>query len=234
MSDRFTLFLHDYNLAAIEGGFETTQELVKYMSTNPWSGNIAAKFPIQVNNYEDLKKWSSLKTTTEYYTLQYHGIMKDNEFVDFIKEKENDTIIKKFEYFITKNGTDENDFIINLLPKIFRQVIFSRSHRIKILLKYEPSFFSDERWCKVIDFINIYSSSLFELSEKRFKKILPYDSVFSFAKHLEENPVIKMYPFTKKDAREIFQFVRENNYELFSYFYECHRVRLRGGELHLV
>ena len=36
---------------------------------------------------------------------------------------------------------------------------------------------------------------------------------------------------TKEEAREIFRFVRENNYELFKMFYEFSKSELKGGEL---
>ena len=33
----------------------------------------------------------------------------------------------------------------------------------------------------------------------------------------------------KQDVIEVFNFVRENNYELFKLFYDCTSVTLRGG-----
>ena len=231
LSSRRTLFLHDYNVAAIKDSYETIQDILDHMSSCYVGHFIGTKFPIQVNNFTDLKKWMTFNPTEMYFTIQYNGLMKDADFVYFVKKNATAPISRQLEYMVTKNCSDENDFAVRVLPRIFKQVIFSRSQHTRILLKYEPEFFVNQEWCKVIDFINSYACSLFDINEKKYYKILPDDSAYSFAKNLKENPIIKDYPIDKIGAREVFQFVREKNYEVFCDFYECHQVKLIQGEL---
>lgn len=75
------------------------------------------------------------------------------------------------------------------------------------------------------------------MSLKNFRRIVPYDSLYSFARSFSP---VETYKFhfqqienqlhTKEEAKQLFQFVREKNYELFKDFYECHQVKLTGGK----
>ena len=54
------------------------------------------------------------------------------------------------------------------------------------------------------------------------------DTAFDFAKHIMEKPY-KTYgekAIGREEAREIFNFIRENNYPLFQDLYECNFKRL--------
>jgi hypothetical protein len=71
-----------------------------------------------------------------------------------------------------------------------------------------------------------------KLKPGRQYKIIDYDTLYSFCRSFKE---IKRYPkkhlFNLDEAREIFTFVAEEDYELFRMFYECSNVRLENGRL---
>ena len=52
------------------------------------------------------------------------------------------------------------------------------------------------------------------------QRVLPYESFYSFVKTLTVEYTIHKQGYSKEKAERIFQFVRENNYDLFKRFYE--------------
>ena len=71
----------------------------------------------------------------------------------------------------------------------------------------------------------IFATAFFCIRESFYFTFLN-QLVYSF----KENPVLDKYIFSKEDARQLFQLVRENNYEVFDDFYNCHLVKLEKGE----
>lgn len=229
------IFLHDYDLNKIEGSIEAIQELMSETEDNVPFRYIGMKFPIQVNNGEDLLKWLVFKPMRLYYSLQYNGIIDDEVFVEFIERQRGTSISRQLDYIVTNGQTSENDFILNGLPKIFKQALFSQMNRVRISLKYEDDFFTDKRWCRVIELFNAYAHHEINYYKKEilkpgFRDFSTTNTLFQFASSFKEKRILG-YPFTKDEVREVFRFVKENHYELFKMFYEVTDVGLKGGKL---
>lgn len=224
-----TLFLHDKNLQDIEGAPEVIQFLMDKLPKSVSSKKLAMKFPVIVDNIKDLKRWLQFSSSMHYYSLQYHGVMNDEEVVELLEGIDYRTAPRKIDYIVTASSQDENDFVEHYLTRIFYQALFFRMKKIKILLKYEDGFFVDKRWERVLDLINCFISTTVDLPRERFEKVIKFDSMYSFVRNFDEKNRFK-YPFSKEDARQLFSFVRENNYELFTQFYDCHIVKLVGGQ----
>lgn len=225
------LMLHDYDLGAIEGGFETVQEILSKARTDGWATKVGMKFPVQVKDGKELLKWSSLNSNSTFYSLRYIGVMDDDTFNEWVSTCRQRAVYSQMEYHVTAPWYDPNDFIENLLPKIFRQVIISRSYRVFFSLKYDEGFFPDPRWEKVIRLFNYYHNSYSGESLSRYFNMIADDTMFDFASKSQAVP--KSYygeVFNKDQIREIFAFVREFNYPLFKDFYECTAEKL-GGRL---
>lgn len=218
----FVLFLHDYNLNDIKDSDLAIKDTMKNLKKIGLERALAVKFPIQVNQEKDFFKWLQFLPARSAYTVQYTGIMSDEAIADLTKIKLSHNLVKQIEYIVAPSSYEENHFLKELLPQIFKQVIFLQMHKQKIILKSEDYFFSDCRWEKVLRFLNSY------LSWARTQKTFDTISVAYFASQLHEEKRLDL-PFSKQDAREIFQFVGEQNYELFKNFYECSRVQLIGG-----
>lgn len=225
------LMLHDYDLGAIEGGFETVQEILSKARTDGWATKVGMKFPVQVKDGKELLKWSSLNSNSTFYSLRYIGVMDDDTFNEWVSTCRQRAVYSQMEYHVTAPWYDPNDFIENLLPKIFRQVIISRSYRVFFSLKYDEGFFPDPRWEKVIRLFNYYHNSYSGEPLSRYFNMIADDTMFDFASKSQAVP--KSYygeVFNKDQIREIFAFVREFNYPLFKDFYECTAEKL-GGRL---
>lgn len=223
-----TLFLHDKDLQNIEGSIETIQYIMDKFPKGSFSRKLAMKFPVIVDNIKDLKDWLQFQSSLCYYSVQYRGVMEDEEIYELLTSKEYQTNPKKIDYIVTASASDENDFVEHYIIRIYFQALFFRMMKIKISLKYEEGFFVDKRWEKVLDLFNSYINTTVLLPEKHFNKVIKYDSLYSFVYSFEEKPKFRQ-PFSKDDARKLFSFVREKNYELFKQFYDCNTVRLIGG-----
>lgn len=75
------------------------------------SRKLAMKFPIIVDNMKDLKSWLKYDSSFHYFSLQYNGIMNDEEIYELLTSKDYSTSPKKIDYFVTATSSDENDFV---------------------------------------------------------------------------------------------------------------------------
>ena len=224
------VIFHDYNLAALKDGYETVKEITSEMNQN-WSHGalLGAKFPIQVSTPENLFDWMNFKTMDVFYNVQYNNLMSDELVNEIIQKFPMNS--KKLWYNIASTSYDENHFSKEILPKIFRQALFFRTHRIPILLKYDDNFFKDERWERVIKLINGYISMNNRAPKKEeFRDFSKTFTMFRYvtSKNLVESPSTD---WTIEELRELFQFVREESYETFKMFYESCLMEYKGGKI---
>lgn len=233
--DRFqTYIFHDYNLNNIKDAELIINNLLQN-SPNKLEQYVGSKFPIITNNYNDLQRWITFKPMAKFYNIEYHNILTDEELYDLIQQTNGTSIMTQGKYCITDNYTSQQDFV-SQLPHIYQQIVFLRNNRINFPLYYNDKFFENKMWCKVLDLIIHYYTQGLTMSMAQFKRLIPYDSLYSFVANFSE---VETYQFhfknivnqcmTKNEAREIFQFVKENNYELFKAFYECKNVVYKGG-----
>lgn len=222
------LFLHDKNLQNIEGVQEVIKDIMERMPSNVASRKLAMKFPVIVDNIQDLKSWLCFGSSLHYYSLQYSGLMDDEELYELLMSEDYQTSPKKIDYIVTTSASDEDDFIENYVLKIFYQALFFRMRKLKISLKYEQDFFVDKRWERLLDLFNAFINATVVLPQAHFNRVIKYDSLYSFVCSFDEKARFR-HPFTKEDARQLFSFVRERHYELFRQFYDCHTVKLIGG-----
>jgi hypothetical protein len=226
------LMLHDYDLAAIDGGFETVQYILSRARNDGWATKVGMKFPARVSDGDNLLKWSSINTNSTFYSLRYDGVIDDEPFIEWVGRLRQKAVFNQIEYHITSSRYEENDFIENLIPKIFRQVIISRSHYVFFTLIYDDDFFTDKRWCDVLRLFNFYHNSLSGMSQSIYLAHINEDTLFDFAKASDKIPRAwyQNKAMSKDEIREVFAFVRENHPSLFTDFYECNAKKL-GGKL---
>ena len=88
--------------------------------TDGWATRIGMKFPVNIDSGDSLINWSSLKTNSTFYSLRYNGIIPNDAFIEWVGMCREHAVYKQMEYYVTPSWYDENDFIINKLPQIFR------------------------------------------------------------------------------------------------------------------
>lgn len=225
------LMLHDYDLGSIDGSFEEVQKILARARTDGWATKVGMKFPVQISTGEELLKWSSLNSNSIFYSLKYNGVIDNDAFNEWVGICRQRAVYSQMEYHVTAPWYDPNDFIENLLPKIFRQIIISRSYRVFFSLKYDEGFFPDRRWEAVLQLFNYYHNSYSGEPISNYFTIIGKDTLFDFAANCQKVP--KSYygeVYSKDQIREIFAFVRQYHYPLFRDFYECTAEKL-GGKL---
>jgi hypothetical protein len=223
--------IHDYDLGAIEGSFETVQKILSKARTDGWATKVGMKFPVQISDGQSLLNWTSLNANSTFYSLKYSGVIEDDYFNEWVGSCRNRAVYSQMEYYVTPSWYEENHFLEHLLPKILRQVIISRSYRIFFTLKYSEDFFTDKRWAKILELFNYYHNSYSTQSQGAYLNMISEDTLFDFASNCQKQP--KWYygdVFNIDKIRELFVFVREKHPSLFTDFYEC-SARSLGGKL---
>ena len=218
---RTTLIFHDYNLSYQPHSLEVIRNIIReYKARSKETLFIGAKFPIQINNDQQLIEWLSFETSAKFYTLQINNIMNDESFNLLLQQSANKC--NNFEYIITSTSSSEDDFIINKLPIIYKQLLISQNQGKRILLKYEDDFFMDKRWEKVIDYLNVFNGARAgNIQRKRSETpITLYKFVKNWSYFEKMNKTYGRQPYKIEEIREIFQLVREKNYDVFKMFYE--------------
>jgi hypothetical protein len=232
LSSARNLLFHDYDLAAIDGGFETVKYILSRARNDGWATKVGMKFPVQMYDGQTLLNWSSLNSNSTFFSTRYNGVIDDDAFLEWVGSVRQRAIYTQIDYHVTSPRYEENHFIEHLLPKIFRQVIISRSYYVFFTLTYDEDFFSDKRWCDVIRLFNFYHNSYSGVPQAAYLRKISEDTLFDFASASDKIPR-KYYQgkaMSKDEIRSIFRFVREKHYPLFTDFYECNAKKL-GGKL---
>lgn len=226
---------HDYNLCEVQNGYEAIQDLLKIVPNNK-SKYVGSKFPLIPRNNQELIKWANVHPMNGFFNIEIHGLLKDEVLYEFIETQKNTSISQQSRYYILDNLNSDEE-ILKALPDIYRQIIYLRSHRIQISLIYDNTTFSNPLLKKTLDLMVHYLNQGHKMTKDRFYKTLGYDNLFSFARRLKDYYAVTSHYVTKSDnllsrgeAREVFEYIQQNNYELFKMFYECTYVEFKGGK----
>ena len=226
------LMLHDYDLGAIDGGFETVKYILSRARNDGWATKVGMKFPVQTSDGQSLLNWSSINTNSTFYSLRYDGVIDDDAFLEWVGRIRQKAVFNQIEYHVTASRYTADHFIENLLPKIFRQVIISRSYYVFFTLIYDDDFFPDKQWCDVLRLFNFYHNSYSGVPQTTFLNKVNEDTLFDFAAASDKMPRYYYHgkAMSKDEIRNTFAFVREKHPSLFTDFYECNAKKL-GGKL---
>ena len=220
-SNAFGIILHDYNLANVDGSFELLKENLPNIIQSTRGQRIGTKFPIITITEQDFTNWYSLPAMGSYYYLQHDGILTAN-IIPIIKENFNQNKPNQITINVTGNTTYD-EFISADIICLFQSILDLRRAGIVFPLIYDKGFFADSRWVDVIDLICRFNNrALMErYNENYFSRVAPFETLYSYVKKLIDDEKTYGYTTRRKDKySQLFQFVRENNYDLFKLFYE--------------
>lgn len=230
LSNARNLILHDYDLNAIKDGYETVDYILSRARRDGWATRIGMKFPPQVTTGADLLKWSKFNPNSTFYSLRHNGLIDHNSFMEWVMERRKQAIYAQMEYYITPAWYSENHFLTQILPEIYKQIIFSRSFRVFFSLKYDKDFFSNPRWVTVLRLLNFYIRSGGTQPIPWYITHIDSDTMYDFARTIRKYPR-KLYgpdAIDVEEARDAFQFVREVHPWLFDAFYNLNLNELGG------
>ena len=216
-----TLILHDYDVAKIEGAAAAINDSLKRLNTKMpkfIDAKLGVKFPINIYNDNEFKEWIEIPASANFFTLQYNGQLSNDQLKNYVDQVTMRSY--KLNYNVTHGLSTENDFIENHLLKIFRQVSFLRTIHKQISLTFDDGFFIDKRWERLIKLFNGYLK--YCITKKNT------DDITLFKYVTLDNFYSGYNWFTIEEVRDLFQMVREKNYETFKMFYEVSLLNLEG------
>lgn len=221
------IIFHDYNLNDVEGAAEFIKENLSEWIVQKTGRRIGAKFPIQVDNKTDLLKWLQISPMGSYYSLQHNGLIDESYIPELIETREEFSTLRQTSVNITNSFTYE-ELINGGLQRVFHNIVNLRTQHLIFPLIYNESFFIDNNWKMVMRLIGRYNQHLVTSAGSRyFKYTEPYETLYSYAKAAIKQYHVNEPLLTKESIQSIFQFVRENDYDLFKDFYEYRGEEVR-------
>ena len=142
---------------------------------------------------------------------------------------DNKRMARQIYYNVTNGCSSEKDFFMNRLPRIFIQALFLRKADVKILLTYDDDFFKTPELKSFIELLNCWISfQWFEDSTPLKQTLYAFcrkNSKLHYTSWAFQNVTVPI-----ETTRDIFQYMRVNNYELFKLFYEIDLIVFKEGK----
>ena len=222
----YGIIFHDYNLNNIENAAVFIKSNLNNWIKSQLGRRVGMKFPIQVNNQKDLYEWLKMMPMGSYYSLHHIGLLDESYAPELVEINKEFFTLRQVSVNISNQFTYD-ELINGGIQRIFRNIINLRTYGLCFPLIYDEALFIDDNWKIVMKLIHRYNKHLVIIrSNDYFKRIEPYETFFSYCKAAIKQFQIKEPLLTKEVIEPAFQFVRENNYDLFKDFYEY-----RGGEV---
>lgn len=225
------IFLHDYDLSSLKA-YDLIEELSNQRKfrlkdeVRPYP--VGNKFPIRVYSSEELESWTKIITIPGAFFLEYNGLMSDAALYKLCME--NKRMAKQIWYNVSFGCSGENDFFINRLSKIFIQVLFLRRAKVKILLNYDNEIIKTKELQDLLELLNTW------LRFSYMEDFAPHTQ--NLYKFCRDNAYVryttwalKTVTLTIEEMRNAFQYIRENDYDLFKKFYEWDEVKFDGRNI---
>lgn len=228
------IFLHDYNLSQIENGYGVLKDFLKSLPYLRVPRRIGSKFPIQCYSGKELTDWTILPTMDYYYPITYKGIIDNEVLMKFLYRKKHTNTLEQFNYDFSYNESFEK-FIKEDIISVFLQLCYMRTFYKPMNLIYDEYFFNGNKlWEDLIYLFNLYAAHLPNINTPDSSKIIREESLYSYVAILKKSRWNQRYRRMRIDIsriRELFEFIRKENYELFTLFYDCGHAEYEGGKL---
>lgn len=215
----FGIILHDYDLGAIDGACELIKNNLDIVNYS-FGRRIGMKYPVQINTEQDLYNWLEIPPLNKYYSVQYNDIIDFENFDKLAELRINSTSLPQTSMNVTANiGYEE--FITTGIVRMFKSILDLRTRGLNFSLIYDKNFFTDYHWAEVLNLIQLFNNHIGTSMKKNYRqRVAPYETLYSYARNCTKNYGHVTTLLKREQAISVFQFVRENNYDLFTLFYE--------------
>ena len=187
---------------------------------------IGNKFPIIVQNDKELYEWASLKHLNSYSYISCN-FFKDNEgWYEFFQKFPTSKI--RLGHNIDDGCSSEDEFIEKRLPIIYKQCLYFWRLKKNFSLNYSTDFIKTKELRDLIAFMNFrFNLPMPTTFAPRAASLSSFCQIYSKSPHWS----YRKKEFETQELRDMFQYIRERNYELFRMFYEWDRVKYVKGEI---
>ena len=219
-NNSFGLIFHDYDLGSIENSYDVIIDLLNEFPGFSSGRRVGMKFPVQTDTINDFIKWGELLPLNKYFSMQYNGIIQPDDYESLIDLRKRSASFTQTTWNITRGLTYEEFISIGII-RVFETILDLRSRNINLLLIYDKDFFKDIQWRDATQLICMFNNHIHErLHRKKFKDTIFKETMYSYCKQLIKSFILERFGWTVQRLRDTFNFVQENNYELFTRFYE--------------
>lgn len=207
MKKKTVLALHDPYPHFVEGIMEVATDLFKEMS--PLQKYVFFKHEIRCSSSHDFSYFSNLPRHKHSA-----AIVIENFLPDEVLYNNKPSSSAKFKYELEVKSREK---MIELLPLFFKQAMFYGESNSPLLLNImNVSDDIETEWYNIVEMLNGYL--LYNAYALKSRKK-------TFYKYCKDNPT-----FLRKEMIDIFSFVREHNYDLFTLFYECESIIFKRNQ----
>ena len=88
------------------------------------------------------------------FYLQYNGVFTDEEIIDLVERPA--LGLRQMVYNFTYKCASETEFMMQVLPEIYKQTLFLRSSNKKILLNIDTDFFKTKELLDLMKLIDCF------------------------------------------------------------------------------
>lgn len=177
------IIFHDYDISFLDNRITFIKNVIK---DNNIEG-IGFKFPINIYNQEEILDWLDIPLLSEFKCFLLFCDFDDEFLYEYSKDSRFKRLSKNFIWYVTSTSSSPNDFILNHLQKIYRQISFLRREQYKISLKCEEGFAPDSFINSLVFLIGAYGKSGKCNNEKEYLTWLTQDSLVKYLKTLSRN-----------------------------------------------
>ena len=223
------IFLHDFDLASLHPydlikALQDQRHFVTREGINPYP--VGNKYPIRIYSPDELARWYSIVTIPNCFFLEYYGLMTDEVLYNLCLE--NRRMARQIYYDVAYGCSSENQFLIERAPKILIQALFLKKAGVRILLTYDEKFLVTKELQNFIKLLNYMIAFQWQEGFLPRKQTL-FTLCRDHSRLQYTNWAFQTIKLSVEDNRAMFQYMRENNYELFKLFYEWDAVIFKGG-----
>lgn len=148
-----SVILHDYDISSIPNALDLLQE-ISAMRPSGLPYRIGNKYPINIYKFKDLERWLTLPPMGTCFWLQYNGLLTDEEIIELA---ENTSLgMRQLVYNFTYKCPNESIFMMQVLPKIYKQILFLQRNNKKILLNIDTDFFKTKELLDLMKLLDCY------------------------------------------------------------------------------
>ena len=208
----------------VEGARALIESNIADWISNSLGRKVGMKYPVCVDNKEDLLAWLRLQPMGTFYSLTHKGLIDESYIPELVEVFQDSFAIRQTSVDITDCFTNE-ELINGGIQRIFRNIINLRSHCLYFPLIYNENNLIDNDWKLVMKLILRYNNHLVTNGDPEFfRRVEPFETLYSYCYAAIKQYHIKEPLLTKESIQYIFNFVRENNYDLL-YKNECQNWR---------
>lgn len=214
------IIFHDYDLGQIEGAYELISENLNDLIYYQNGRRMGMKFPLTTNTDDEFVDWYTIPTIGNYFYLKHNGILT-TKIIESVKPYYNTEKASQVTYNPTRNTTYE-EFITTGIIDMFKNMLDLRRELIVFPLIYDKGFFADSRWVDVMEVIKRFNyHNLDVLGRGKLTFLAPIQTLYSYYKsYMSHREKYRERVLFKDEVLNAFQFLREENYDLFKMFYE--------------